>query len=55
MEFKPTSVEETVSDLDVRRDLAQRAAARDALFSRLDTQPAMNLSLTWTRDDLYER
>jgi prevent-host-death family protein len=33
----------------------RRAAAKEALFRRLDSQPAMNLGFAWTRDELYER
>ena len=32
-----------------------RKAAFEALMKRLDSQPAMNIPRTWTRDDLYER
>jgi prevent-host-death family protein len=31
-----------------------RNAAREALFSRLDQQPAIDIG-SWTRDELYER
>ena len=31
-----------------------RTAAREALFARLRMQPAMNLEITWTRDELHE-
>jgi prevent-host-death family protein len=36
-------------------DSAARAAAKEALLARLRSQPAMNLGITWTRDELYER
>jgi len=32
-----------------------RAPAKQALFERLDSQPAINLGITWIRDELYER
>lgn len=31
-----------------------RAAARDRLLSRLESQPAAETGLTWTRAELYE-
>ncbi len=31
-----------------------RTAAREALFARLRSQPAMNMEISWTRDDLHE-
>jgi prevent-host-death family protein len=32
-----------------------RKAAFEVLMKRLDSQPAMNVPRTWTRDELYER
>lgn len=31
-----------------------REAAKAALFEHLRNQPAMNVEITWTRDDLYD-
>lgn len=31
-----------------------REEAKKALFARLDSQPALNIPITWTRDDLYD-
>jgi prevent-host-death family protein len=36
------------------RDLAEREAAKQALLKRLRSQPAQNLGVTWTRDELYD-
>ena len=37
-----------------KQDMEARLKARDALFKRVQAQPAMNLG-PWTRDELYER
>jgi len=36
------------------RAALDREAARTALLKRLDSQPAQNIPITWTRDDLYD-
>lgn len=33
---------------------AKREAEWKALLDRLDSQPAMNIPITWTRDDIYD-
>jgi hypothetical protein len=52
MNIPPNQVEEVTTDADGRLDVT---AAKEALFRRLDSQPAMNLGLAWTRDELYYR
>jgi len=37
-----------------KQDMERRLKAREALFKRVQAQPAMNLG-PWTRDELYER
>ncbi len=36
------------------RETARREAAKEALLERLRSQPAQNLGITWTRDELYD-
>lgn len=34
--------------------VADQEAARKVLLERLRSQPALNIPITWTRDDLYD-
>lgn len=36
------------------RSLTERQAAKLRLLERLRSQPAQNLNVTWTRDELYD-
>jgi prevent-host-death family protein len=36
------------------RDVAERENAKQALLDHLRAQPAQNLGITWTRDELYD-
>lgn len=49
-----TSRGEPVATIQPASDLARREAAKQKLLKRLDAQPAQNLGITWTRDELYD-
>lgn len=36
------------------REVAERRAAKQRLLERLRAQPALNIPITWTRDELYD-
>ncbi len=39
---------------DPERQEAERQKAWDAHIARLRSQPALNIPITWSRDDLYD-
>ncbi|NNM70933.1 type II toxin-antitoxin system Phd/YefM family antitoxin [Enterovirga aerilata] len=49
---EPVARIEPVSEEE--QDRARRQAALKKLFDRLESQPAMNIPITWTRDDIYD-
>ena len=37
-----------------QKEIARRERAKKALLEHLRSRPTMNLSITWTRDELYD-